>query len=145
MTILIRLGRLLRSMKTHLIEIAPILNLPTDAIQRMHGVNYEQCEAILLSEIEERCGGAVDGRAPLSEIYEVLEPCLTEEEQGCLPPMDSIRSGPPPAIVRSLDACFANAPRALRTLESFGDNYIVLLVPRAKLSEFDHAARFWAV
>src|SRR5262249_44728623 len=113
MTILIYLHRLLRSTKTHLIEIAPILDLPTDVVQRMRRVNDEQCEAILLSEIEGRCGGAVDGRAPPSEIYEVLEPCLTEAEQGCLPSMDSIQSGPPPAIVKSLDAFFADAPRAL--------------------------------
>jgi hypothetical protein len=59
--------------------------------------------------------------------------------------MDSMQSGSPPVIARSLDACFATSPRALRTLESFGDNYIVLLVPRAKLSQFDHASRFWAV
>jgi hypothetical protein len=145
MTILIRLGRLLRSMKTHLIEIAPILDLPTDAVQRMRCVNFERCEAILVAEIEGRCGGVVDGRAPPGEIYDVLEPCLTEEERGCLPPLDGVQSGPPPVIAKSLDACFASAPRALRMLESFGDNYIVLLVPRARLSEFDHASRFWAV
>lgn len=145
MTILMRLGRLLRSTKTHPIEIAPMLNLPAQATQRMRGVNDEECEAILLSEIEGRCGGAVDWRARPTDIYDVLEPCLTEEERRCLPPMGSIQPGPPLAIVKSLDARLADAPRALRTLESFGDSYIVLLVPRVKLPEFDHVTRFWAV
>jgi len=59
MTILMPLGRLLRSTKRHLAEIAPMLSLPADATQRMRGVSDEEGEAILLSEI----AGAVATRS----------------------------------------------------------------------------------
>ncbi len=138
------LGRLFTGTKAHLIQIARILDFPTDALQRMRAVNDEECEAIFLSQVEGRCGGPVDWRGRPPDIYDILEPCLSSDERRYLPPVDSIQPEPPARVVKVLDSHINQARRALRALDSLGDFIIVLLVPRDRLSEFDHAARYWA-
>lgn len=138
------LGRLFASKKAHLVHIGRILDFPADALERMPAVDDEQCEGIFLSQIKGRWGGPVDWRGSPSEIYEVLDPCLSGEERRCLPPIEQIQAEPPARVVELLDSHMKHAPRALRALDSLGDFIIVLLVPRERLSEFDNAARYWA-
>lgn len=47
--------------------------------------------------------------------------------------------------IHQLDASLRPPQRALRAIESFGDSYILLLVPRDKLDEFDRTCRHWLV
>lgn len=110
------LGRLFSGTTAHLIEIARILDFDPDVLRRMRAAKDEECEAIFLSQVEGRCGGPVDWRGRPEDIYDILDPCPHMKQ----------------------------TPRALRALGSLGDFYIILLVPRDRLAEFDHAARFWA-
>jgi hypothetical protein len=110
----------------------------------MRAIGGEECEAIFLSQVEGRWGGPVDWRGGASDIYDALEHCLSSDERHLLPPVDEIQAAPPARVVEVLDGHLRQAPRALRALDSLGDFLIVLLVPRRRLSEFDHAARFWA-
>jgi hypothetical protein len=138
------LARLFTGTKAHLIQIAPIFDGSLDVLTRMRAANEEECEAVFLSLVEGRCGGRVDWRGSAADIYEALEPCLSSDERRYLPSVESIQLGPPARVVQMLDSYLAQAPRALRALDSLGDFIIVLLVPRDRLSEFDHATRFWA-
>ncbi|MGH8223545.1 MAG: hypothetical protein ACREQZ_11285 [Woeseiaceae bacterium] len=138
------LGRLFSSTKAHLIEIARILDFDPDVLRRMRSVKDEECEAIFLSQIEGRCGGPVDWRGGPEDIYDILDPCLSSDERQCLPSVDSIEPEPPTRVVKVLNAHITKTPRALRALGSLGDFYIILLVPRDRLAEFDHVARYWA-
>jgi hypothetical protein len=137
-------GRLFTGTKAHLVQIARILDFPADAVQLMRGANDEECEATFLSHVAGRWGGPVDWRGGASDIYEVLEPCLSHDERRHLPPVNDVQAASPAQVVEVLDGHLRHAPRSLRALDSLGDFVIVLLVPRDRLAEFDHAARFWA-
>jgi len=136
-------GRLLKGTRSHLIEIARLLDFPLDLVQRMRTVKDEESEALFLAHIEGKCGGPVDWRGGASDIYEVLEGCLSDEERGILSTSEPPERLPPAQIVKWLDSHLTKTKHALRALDSLGDFIIVLVVPRERVSEFDHAARYW--
>jgi len=137
------LGRLLTKAKTHLLSVAEILGFPEDVQHQMRRANDEECEALLLSQAEGRHGGPVDWRGTPEDVYAVLGPCLTEEERALFPPISALSSRRPPEVFAELDEHFRKGPRALRSLESFGDFSIVLLIPRHRVEEFDRSVGPW--
>ena len=138
------LGRLFADTKAHLVEIGRILDFPTELLERMRAARDEDCEAMFLSQLRGRWGGPVDWRGSATDIYEVLQPCLASNERRYLPPVDQLEPAAPSELVRAIDSHLQQAPRALRALDSLGDFIIVVLVPRERLAEFDHAARHWS-
>lgn len=136
-------GRLLKGTRSHLIEIAGLLDFPPELVQRMRTLKGEECEALFLAQIEGKFGGLVDWREGASHIHEVLEGCISDEERGILSTVKPPEGLPPEAIVQWLDGHLTSTGHALRALDSLGDFIIVLAVPRARVSEFDHAARYW--
>jgi hypothetical protein len=134
------LGRLFTGTTTHLIQIAALLDFTDEGFSRMHGAEAEECEAIFLREIEGRFGSRVDWRGSAADIYDILDACSTDRERRCLPPLEDVPDDDPAEVVAYLDAHLEQAPRALRALDSFGDFMIVLLIPRDRLSAFEHAA-----
>jgi hypothetical protein len=138
------LGRLLTSTKAHLVEIGRILEFPAELLERMRAAGDEECESLFLSQLKGRWGGPVDWRGSATEIYEVLEPCLSAGERAHLPPVDQLEPANPSELVKAIDSHMHRAPRAVRALDSLGDFIIVVLVPRERLADFDRAARHWA-
>lgn len=137
------LGRVFTNPKTHLLGIAEILGFPEELRHRMRKATEDECEALLLSQVESSIGGTVDWRGTPKDIYDVLSPCLTEAERALLPSLPSVGEQPPTKVIATLDLQLQGAPRALRALESFGDFIIILLVPRGSLTRFDQLARHW--
>jgi hypothetical protein len=136
-------GEITRGSARHLLDIAPLLGFSAAELSRLSGVKGDAREALFLSLIERRHGGTVDWRGTPHDIYDVLLPCLTAEERARLPDVASVETAPPAQVVQTLSAHFANAPRTLRAMESFGDFIIVLLLPRERVAEFDRVAANW--
>ena len=137
------LGRLFTGTTTHLIQIAALLDFSDEGFSRMGTAEPEECEAIFLREIKGRSGGPLDWRGSAADIYKILNECTTDRERRYLPLPEAVQGDEPAEIVACLDAHLEQAPRALRAMDSFGDFIIVLLIPRDRLSAFEHAARYW--
>jgi hypothetical protein len=136
-------GALVRGRSQHLMDIAPLLGFSHAEMKRLAGLEPEAREAEFLSIIEHRHGGPVDWRGTPEDIYEILLPCLAADERGHLPDVGTIQRQPPARVVQALDSHLGRSSRALRAIESFGDFFIVLLVPRERVAEFDRIARHW--
>jgi len=138
-------GRIVNGTKIHLIDIAKLLDIPAPVVDRMRSRPDEECESILLEQIESRHGGVVDWRARLVDILEAVDSCVTPEERKALHTNDGAVTTGFAEELHLLDSRLIPPMRALRAIESLGDAYIVVLVPRGKLSAFDQAARYWLV
>ncbi len=57
--------------------------------------------------------------------------------------MADLPIAPPARIVEDLALRLGDAGRSPRAVESFGDFVIVLMIPRARLKEFDRRAKNW--
>ncbi|WP_216966649.1 hypothetical protein [Lysobacter sp. MMG2] len=137
------IGRLFSNPKAHLLSVAAALDFPDDVQRQMRKAGDEECEAILLAQVEGRHGGPVDWRGTAEDIYQTLDPCLTSSERALMPALSELQAQPPAQIAAAVDAYLLPGPRALRALESFGDFVIVLLVPRHKLEAFDRSVGSW--
>ena len=138
-------GRMLSGTKAHLVGIAALLELPAPVLEKMRSATDDECEALLIEHVEGRHGGIADWRATLEQILETIEPCLTPEERTVLQGVRAASSKGVAEAIHLLDGRLSSPLRALRAIESFGDSYIVVLVPRGKIDEFDRTSRYWLV
>jgi len=99
---------------------------------------------MLVEEVEARHGGTVDWRATLDDIIGAIESVLTPDERAALTSVDATPTSLGDAM-RLLDRRLIKCQRGLRALDSFGDNVIVVLVPRPSLASFDDVNRHWMV
>jgi hypothetical protein len=135
-------GRM-RESKKHLLATARLLDLDPSVIDRMERSGRDECEAILVEQVEAHHGGTVDWRATLDDVVETIDSVLTPGERAALAVAHDTAPTSLEEAVQLLDRKLINCHRGLRALESFGDNLIVLLVPRPNLAPFDDANRHW--
>jgi hypothetical protein len=100
-------------------------------------------EAKFRKIIEGGHGGSVDWNSLPDEVYEVIFACLSPEEQERFPDVSTLPAGKPEKVVESLASNYTSGPRAIRAIETFGDDIIVLMVPRDRVPEFDRTAKYW--
>jgi hypothetical protein len=127
----------------HLIESSKLLKFDNATIERMNSANDEDCEAIFLKKISLGYGGAVDWRAKSREVIETIDHFLTPEERSRLSTIRLNTSLSPPAIVKAVGDWIGDNRVGARTLDSFGDFFFVLLIPKELLAAFDKINRHW--
>ncbi len=77
---------LVRGMSQHLLDFGRIVGLDNDQLAQLSQQKEDDArEHLFLSFIEGRHGGPVDWKGSADDVYEVLLPCLSEEEKVKLP------------------------------------------------------------
>lgn len=137
------LGRAMANPRTHLIDTAALLGFGQEAVQRMKAADDEECELIFSAELQVKCGRTVDWRAKPTEVRDAVLRYLPVDEQVLLQRITLDPSLPPPKAVQVLESSLLKTSFALRIMESFGDFYFVLVLPRAIESTFDAANLYW--
>jgi hypothetical protein len=115
-------GKLLAGPKKPLIEVATLLRLPEEGLERMRSSSAEDCEMVLLRHLDHGHGGIVDWRARLDDVVEATAPALTTEEREVLMSYSGKDGDNPgfPAAIHLLDARLRAPMRALRAIPSPG-------------------------
>jgi hypothetical protein len=138
-------GRTAEGLKAHLIGTAELLGVDPSVTGQMKRSSDEESERLLIDSIQGRHGTVVDWKASLEEILEAFTG-FTEEERGVLG-----NAGPSLASERiyrvssQITELLAPPMRVLRIVETFGDAYIVFLVPPPLVEEFDRVNKHWSI
>jgi hypothetical protein len=131
--------------KAHLVSTAQLFGVDPVVIERMKSASDEESERLLIDSIQGRHGAVVDWKASLAEILEELS-CLTEEEREMLGNVEASLATQRIYKVSSQITGLLDTPmRALRIVETFGDAYIVFLVPPPLVEEFDRVNMHWTI
>jgi hypothetical protein len=139
------LGRTAEGSKVHLVATAQLLGFDHRTLDQMNASTDEDCETLFIASIQGSHGAVVDWKTSLENLIEEVT-CLTAEERA------SLDAAPPtlatPRIYRTSHQItrILRAPlRALRVLESLGDAYIIILVPRPSVEDFDRINKNWMI
>ncbi|WP_332740973.1 hypothetical protein [Hydrogenophaga sp.] len=137
------LGRVREGTKAHLVSSAELLDFTGDVLHAMREATDDECEALFVEHVSRTCGGTVDWREQPQDIADTLAEFLSADEASLIQASTfNDRTGPPQAI-QGFDESLKGSPRGVRALESFGDFYIVLVLPRHLLPRFDEINQHW--
>ena len=141
-------GRLLESMRGRAKQRIPreleILGAPVNVVAEARAKPEDQQEELLLRFVEGKHAAMIDWRARRDEIYDELEPLLTEEEKRLLPPKDEVPDSAPETITR-IRYALSTSRRALVHTESFDDFSFLFLVPREREEAFVACVGPWLI
>ncbi|WP_230970805.1 hypothetical protein [Nitrogeniibacter aestuarii] len=139
------IGRAAEGNRTHLIGSAELFAVDPEVLDRMKASSDEESERLLIESLEGQHAAVVDWKASLSDVLEELT-CLTDQERAVLV------SAPAPltdkriySVSHQITDLLHPPLRALRIVETFGDAYIVFLVPPQLIEAFDDTNRHWTI
>lgn len=138
-------GRVREDAKTHLIKTGQLLGFDDEIVNQMKSLGDEACEALFLEGLEHVGGGGVDWRAKSGEVIEVVVPFLESSERDLLKALRPDDLEHPSEVVRHIDGLLCNTIHSIRTLDSFGDFVIVVVVDKAVVVDFDEINKNWLV
>lgn len=136
-------GRVREGTKVHLVMTAELVSCSNDVLHAMRGATDEECETLLVDHISKTCGGTADWKEHPHDIAETLAEFLSADEADLLRRLALDERTKPAQAVQRFDALLTHSPKGVRALESFGDFYIVLVVPRPLLPRFDEVNKHW--
>ena len=137
------IGRTREGTKAHLLTTAEILDCSEDVLSAMHGADDERCEAMLVDHVSRTCGGTADWKEHPKDVMETLAPFLSPEESHILQKADIDDLTRPPEAIRHLDNLLSQTAKGVRALDTFGDFYILVVMPRSQLGRFDEVNKYW--
>jgi hypothetical protein len=137
------IGRTREGTKAHLVLTAELLEIGEGVLLAMRSATDDECESMLIEHVTSNCGGTADGREHPSDIIDMLIAFLPPDAADLLRAASIPDGARPPAAVWQMDEHLSGSRMGVRALDSFGDNYIVMVVPRELLQRFDVINKYW--
>jgi hypothetical protein len=137
------IGRTREGTKQHLVGTAELLGCGPAVLSAMRQANDEQCEAMLVDHVEKTCGGTADWREHTKDVAETICAFLAPEEAALLQHLSLDDHARPHEAAAQLDKLLAGTAKGVRALDTFGDFYILVVVPRTLLAQFDDINKYW--
>jgi hypothetical protein len=142
------LGRVVESVtgraKVRIPRELELLGAPADLVAEARTKPDIQQEELLLRFVQGKHAAILDWRARRDEIYDELEPLLTEEERRILPRREDVPDTQAETIVR-LRRALSDTQRTVVHTESFGDFSFLFIVPRTCEAAFIACVGPWRI
>lgn len=137
------MGRVREGTKAHLVDTAELLNCSDGVLHAMRGATDAGCEALFVDHLSRTCGGTADWKEHPQDIAETLVAFLSADEADLIRHLMVDDRTKPAQAVQRFDELLSSSTKGVRALESFGDFYIVVVVPRHLLPRFDEVNKHW--